>query len=76
MTSCYTFSMRCILCNELLDIVPIYNNGKDDDFPPHFPMCNNYECGRYGLLTVVFKSTVEEGEVKDEKDKDDKHKKV
>ena len=66
--------MRCILCNELLDIVPVYNGGKDDDFPPHFPMCNNYECGRYGLLTVVFKSTVEEE--KDETDKKNKHKKV
>lgn len=71
-TKCYNIPMRCILCGELLDLVPIYNAGKDDDFPPSFPMCNNYDCARYGLLTVVFRSTEEENE----KDKKGKRKKV
>ena len=61
--------MRCIKCNELLDIVPIYNAGKDEDFPPTLPFCNNKECENRGLLTVVFNTPKDE-------DKESKHKEV
>jgi len=65
--------MRCIQCNELLDVLPIYNGGKDSDFPPTVPFCGNVECSRYGLLGIVFKTAVEKEEKKDDKSK---HKKV
>jgi len=63
--------MRCIKCNELLDIVPIYNAGKDEDFPPTLPFCNNDKCDNRGFLTVIFNAPKE-----DEKSKESKHKEV
>jgi hypothetical protein len=72
MTPCYNLPMKCIECKELLDIFPIYNDGKDEDFPPYMLMCNNKECSRFGLLTVVFKSEKTE----EKSDEQDEHKTV
>lgn len=66
----YNQFMRCVKCNELLDILPIYNAGQDDDFPPTIPFCNNEKCENRGLLTVVFNSPTED------ENKEDKHKEV
>lgn len=63
--------MRCILCKELLDVIPIYNEGKDEDYPSSFLLCNNKACGRFGLLTVTYSNTEDETT-----DKDGEHKEV
>jgi hypothetical protein len=55
-------------CKELLKVVPLYNNEEDDLFPPNMPFCDNPECSRYGLLTVLFGSK--------EEDEQDEHKEV
>jgi hypothetical protein len=66
--------MICIVCKELLDILPLYNDGKDETYPPHLPFCNNPKCGRYGLPTVTFASS-ETTEEKEE-DEESKRKKI
>jgi len=48
--------MICLACGKGLLEVPVYNNNEDILYPPSFLFCNNSECSRFGLLTVVFKN--------------------
>lgn len=55
--------MRCIKCGQPLGVFKIYNAGKDKEYPGSVLSCNNGECDRHGLLTVIY------GEVKKSKRK-------
>jgi len=46
----------CIECSDKLMEIPIYNNDRDEEFPPTFLFCNNKKCKRFGLLTVTFRT--------------------
>lgn len=45
--------MRCIGCKNKLKGLPLYN-GKKKDYPDSILYCDDGECYRFGLLTVVF----------------------
>jgi len=50
----------CVKCEKPLVTIPIYNAKKNDAFPSSFLFCENKDCERHGLLTVTFKSHVED----------------
>lgn len=60
--------MYCITCQEPVQAVPIFDGGKDA------PFCNNGDCPRFGLISVV--TTSEPPKVDEKKNKKSKHKKV
>lgn len=45
--------MRCISCGEPLAGLPLYNN-KDESYPDNLLFCQQVDCRRFGVLTVVF----------------------
>lgn len=45
--------MKCYLCLQELEGLPIYH-GKGKKYPESLLFCNNSDCPRFGLLTVIY----------------------
>lgn len=48
-------SLLCIGCEKPLVTLPVYNAKKHKEFPASYLFCQNQDCERNGLLTVVYK---------------------
>ena len=57
--------LYCVACEQPLMTVPIFN-GDSPDFPPSFLFCANPMCPRQGLLTVMYKASIEKPSVEKE----------
>jgi len=48
--------LLCVSCKKPLSLVPIFNDGKDEEFASSLLFCTTEKCDRHGLLTVTYKT--------------------